>query len=131
MPTAGTLQPPMVVMIQYGNPARAPAGSPQVVPHPATTAVLVQGAAFNQRPEVLLELATRRMRIKRAKEWQEALNQKGKGSTFVRARIIAKEIYDKAAPVPDLTPSPDRNKFLHEVLARVEATCKEQNIGLE
>lgn len=55
----------------------------------------------------------------------------GKGSTFVRAEIIAKEIYDKAAPVPDLTPSPDRNKFLREVLALVEASCEEQNIGLE
>ena len=79
----------------------------------------------------LLELATRRVRIERADEWQKALNQSGKGSTFVRARIIAKGIYDKAAPVPDLTPSPDRNKFLREVLALVEATCKEQNIGLE
>ena len=48
-----------------------------------------------------------------------------------RARIIAKEIYDKAAPVPDLTPSPDQNKFLREVLALVEATCKKQHIRLE
>ena len=79
----------------------------------------------------LLELATRRVRIERADEWQEALNQSGRGSTFVRAEIIAKEIYDKAAPVPDLTPSPDQNKFLHEVLALVEATCEEQHIRLE
>ena len=86
---------------------------------------------FSTLTERLLELATRRVRIERADEWQEALDQSGKGSTFVRAEIIAKEIYDKAAPVPDLTPSPDQNKFLHEVLALVEATCKEQNIGLE
>lgn len=33
----------------------APAGSPQVVPDPATTAVLVQGAAFNQCAEMLLQ----------------------------------------------------------------------------
>lgn len=79
----------------------------------------------------LLELATQRVRIKHADEWQEALNQSGKGSPSVRAEIIAKEIYDKVAPVPDLTPSPDQNKFLHEVLALVEASCKEQNIGLE
>jgi len=32
-----------------------PAGSPQVVPDPTTTAVLIQGAAFNQCPEVLLQ----------------------------------------------------------------------------
>ena len=79
----------------------------------------------------LLELATRMVRIERADEWQKALNQSGTGSTFVRAKIIAEEIYDKAAPVPDQTPSPDRNKFLHEVMALVEATCKEQKIGLE
>ena len=79
----------------------------------------------------MLELATRRVRIERADEWQEALNQSGKGSTFVRAKIIAKEIYDKAAPVPGLTPSPDQNKFLHEVLALFEATCEEQNIRLK
>ncbi len=79
----------------------------------------------------LLELATRRVWIERSDEWQEAFNQSGKGSTFVRAEIIAEGIYDKAAPVPDLTPSPDRNKFLHEVLALVEATCNEQNIKLE
>ena len=71
------------------------------------------------------------MRIERADEWQEALNQSGTDSTFKRAEIIAEGIYDKAAPVPDLTPSPDRNKFLHEVLALVEATCEEQQIGLE
>ena len=79
----------------------------------------------------LLKLATRRVQIERADEWQKALNQSGQGSTSKRAKIIAKEIYDKAAPVPDLTPSPDQNKFLHEVLALVKATCKEQNIGLE
>ena len=32
-----------------------PAGSPQVVPDPTTTAVLIQNAALNQRPEVLLQ----------------------------------------------------------------------------
>ena len=78
----------------------------------------------------LLELASRRIWTEKSEEWQEAYNQSGKGSTFVRAAIIAKEIYDKAAPVPDLTPSPDRNKFLHEVLALVETTCQELNIEL-
>ena len=79
----------------------------------------------------LLELAIRRVRVERADEWQEALNQSGTGSTFIRAKIIAEGIYGKAAPVPDLTPSPDQNKFLHEVLALVETTCKEQNIRLK
>lgn len=79
----------------------------------------------------LLELASRRVWTERSDEWQEAFNQSGKGSTFVRAEIIAEEIYDKAAPVPDLTPSPDRNRFLHEVLALIEETCRELNITLE
>ena len=79
----------------------------------------------------LLELATRRVWIERADEWQAALKQSGKGSTRFRAEIIARGIYDKAAPVPDRTPSSDQNKFLHEVLALVEATCKKQDIRLE
>ena len=79
----------------------------------------------------LLELASRRVWTERSEEWQEAFNQSGKGSTFVRAEIIAEGIYDKAAPVPALIPSPDRNKFLHEVLELVGATCKELNIKLE
>ena len=78
----------------------------------------------------LLELASRRVWIERSDKWQEAFNQSGKGSTFIRAKIIAEGIYDKAAPVPDLTPSPDRNKFLHEVLAVVETTCQELNTTL-
>ena len=78
----------------------------------------------------LLELASRRVWTERSEEWQEAFNQSGIGSTYDRAKIIAENIYDKAAPVPDLTPSPDRNKFLHEVLALVEATCQELNIAL-
>ena len=39
------------------------------------------------------------------------------GSTFARTEIIAEEICDKAAPIPDQTPSSDRNKLLNEVLA--------------
>lgn len=79
----------------------------------------------------LLELSSRRVCVERVKEWQEADNQSGSGSTFLRAKIIAEYIYQKAAPVPDLTPSPDRNNFLHEVLGLFELTCKELKIGLE
>lgn len=58
-------------------------------------------------------------------EWQKAFNQSGRESSFARASIIGKEIYDRAAPVPDVTPSPDRNLFLHEVEGLVEAACVE------
>jgi hypothetical protein len=73
----------------------------------------------------LLELCTRRMWHEHATHWQEAYDKHGTGSTFVRARIIGDEIYDPAAPVPDVTPSPDRNQFLREVIAEVEAAAVE------
>lgn len=78
-----------------------------------------------------LELASQRVWTDRSEEWQNAYNQTGKGSTFVRSEIIAGRIYEKAAPIPDLTPSPDRNKFLHEVLAIIGKTCDELDILLE
>lgn len=78
----------------------------------------------------LLDLASRRVWTERSQEWQDAYNQSGAGSTYVRAKIIEENIYDKAAPIPDLTPSPDRNKFLHEVLKVVETTCQELDIKL-
>lgn len=79
----------------------------------------------------LLELAKRRVWTERSHEWQEAFSLSGQGSTFVRAKIIAGDIYEKAAPVPDLTPSPDQNEFLHEVLKLVEDVCRELEIELK
>jgi hypothetical protein len=49
----------------------------------------------------------------------------------VRARIIGDEIYEPAAPVPDVTPSPDRNSFLREVIAEVEGAAQETGAVLE
>lgn len=42
-----------------------------------------------------------------------------------RATIIGEQIYERAAPIPDVTPSPDRNSFLHEVAALVDRVCAE------
>lgn len=72
-----------------------------------------------------LDLATRRVRAERMPEWQSAFNQSGRGSSYARAAIIGEQIYERAAPVPDVTPSPDRNSFLHEVAAEVDAVCRE------
>jgi hypothetical protein len=72
-----------------------------------------------------LDLATRRVRADRMTEWQTAFNQAGRGSSFVRATIIGEQIYDRAAPIPDVTPSPDRNTFLHEVADLVVSVCNE------
>jgi len=74
-----------------------------------------------------LDLATRRVRAERMPEWQSAFNQSGRGSSYLRASIIGESIYERAAPIPDVTPSPDRNLFLHEVAAVVEGVC--QDIG--
>lgn len=72
-----------------------------------------------------LDLATRRVRAERMPEWQSAFNQSGRGSSYARASIIGERIYERAAPIPNVTPSPDRNSFLHEVAAVVEIVCKE------
>lgn len=71
------------------------------------------------------ELATRRVRVERMTDWQEAFNQSGRGSSYARASIIGERIYERAAPIPDVTPSPDRNSLLHEVAAVVESVCEE------
>lgn len=73
----------------------------------------------------MLDLATRRVRAERMTDWQSAFNQSGRGSSYARASIIGERIYERAAPIPDVTPSPDRNSFLHEVAAVVETVCEE------
>ena len=55
----------------------------------------------------------------------------GRGSTFVRAEIISDEIYEPAAPVPGVTPSPDRNRFLREVASEFEAAAEEVGARLQ
>ncbi len=79
----------------------------------------------------LLEVCTRRVWRERAAQWQDAYDKHGTGSTFVRARIIGDEIYEAAAPVPDVTPSPDRNEFLREVITEVEKAADETGSVLE
>jgi hypothetical protein len=48
-------------------------------------------------------------------EWNRAFALHGRGSTRHRARVIAYEIYDKAAPVPGEVPSLERTEFLQAV----------------
>jgi energy-coupling factor transporter ATP-binding protein EcfA2 len=78
-----------------------------------------------------LDLATCRIRAERMPEWQLAFNQSGPGSSYTRASIIGERIYERAAPIPDVTPSPDRNSFLHEVAAVVKSVCEEIGAKLE
>lgn len=79
----------------------------------------------------MLDLASRRLRTERHQEWQNAYYQSGRGSTFTRATIIADQVYNRAAPVPDITPSPDRNQFLREVRLEVEAASNEEGAVLK
>lgn len=77
-----------------------------------------------------IDLASRRVWQQRVPQWQEAYRLRGSGSTFVRASMIARDVYEKAAPVPDVTPSPDRNEFLREVVEAVEKGAAQLGIGL-
>lgn len=73
----------------------------------------------------MLALATLRVWRTKTSEWQEAYVKSGRGSTFDRADIIGKRIFDPAAPIPDLTPSMDRNQFLRAVASEVEEAAKD------
>jgi hypothetical protein len=73
----------------------------------------------------LLDLAARRVKSERLAEWRNAYGESGPRSTFRRAKLIAERVYDLAAPVPDVTPSPDRNVFLQDV-----ATVTKESVEL-
>lgn len=76
------------------------------------------------------DLSDRRLWQERMSNWERAYSKSGRGSTFVRAEIIDREIYEVAAPVPDITPSPQRNQFLREVVAAVDEAAKEVGVKL-
>lgn len=68
----------------------------------------------------MLKLATKRVWMERGREWQSAYDKRGTGSSYVRADIIGTQILDPAAPIPDLTPSIDRNQFLRDVADEIK-----------
>jgi energy-coupling factor transporter ATP-binding protein EcfA2 len=84
----------------------------------------------NRLSERMLDLAHERLFSQRSNEWVDAYLRRGKESTFERARIIAESIYDSAAPVPQATPAPHQNEFLHEVIEIVRRTAAEMEIDL-
>lgn len=73
----------------------------------------------------LRDLSTRRIWQDRISEWERAYYKSGTGSTFVRADIIENKIHEIAAPIPGVTPSPDRNQFLREVIRAFEDAARE------
>lgn len=113
------LQDRLYVLLQ--NPLRWDPSEPSDDAHKQQ----VFDALANVLSAKILDLATRRVRAERMTDWQSAFNQSGLGSSYARASIIGERIYERAAPIPDMTPSPDRNSFLHEVAALVESGCEE------
>jgi hypothetical protein len=73
----------------------------------------------------MLELANRRVWKQKGHEWQSAYDKQGRGSTYERAEIIGNQIFVPAAPVPDVTPSIDRNQFLRDVAKEVKEAADE------
>lgn len=78
----------------------------------------------------LLDLCKRRLADERIREWQLAFSLSGRGSTFVRARMIANDIYGQAAPVPRATPTANALGFLRDVIDVVATAAAELNIQL-
>jgi hypothetical protein len=91
-------------------------------------------AIFDRFAQVIskkaLDLASRRLREDHVSQWQDAYTRRGAGSTYQRAAIIKDDIYERAAPIPDVAPSLDRNQFLHDVIALVEEAAKEASVVL-
>lgn len=75
-------------------------------------------------------LCSQRISANRRQAWQEAYAEFGQGSTFRRAAIISSDVYDRAAPIPAVTPSPDQNSFLHEVTALVDTVAANNGVKL-
>jgi hypothetical protein len=83
--------------------------------HDDETQQLVISAISQAVTRKLIQLTRKRLIEDRLPAWQEAYIQRGTGSTFDRARIIADEVYDRGAPVPGVAASPDQNDFLKAV----------------
>lgn len=79
---------------------------------------------------LILNISKRRLGQDRVQTWQKAFNESGRGSTFVRATIIADGVYGQAAPVPTVAPTPDRNRFLHEIIEAVDTAAKTCDVTL-
>ena len=79
----------------------------------------------------LMELTRRRIVDDARLGWQDAYAQSGSGSTFIRARIIASDVYDRGAPIPTVSASPDQNRFLKDVAALVTEVAQDVGVVLE
>ncbi len=78
----------------------------------------------------LLMLSHQRLAEDRRLDWEKAYEQRGVGSTFVRARIIAEDVYVRGAPVPGVVASPDQNEFLKAVAELLGEVADELHMDL-
>lgn len=85
----------------------------------------------NSATNKLMDLTRRRLRDDVRTGWQEAYLQAGRGSTYVRARIIANDVYDRGAPIPTVNASPDQNRFLRDVASAIDEVVHEFGGDLE
>jgi hypothetical protein len=88
-------------------------------------------AMSNAITKKLMELTRRRLAEDVRLGWQEAYAQRGQGSSFTRARIIAADVYDRGAPIPTVSASPDQNRFLKDVASLVAEVAKQLDVILE
>jgi len=79
----------------------------------------------------LFALTEARIKDDVRRAWQDAYRQRGPGSTYERARLIAAEVYDRGAPVPGVVASPDQNRFLRAVADLVAQVADELELELE
>ena len=79
----------------------------------------------------LIELTRRRLAEDVRLGWQDAYAQHGRGSSFTRARIIAADVYDRGAPIPTVSASPDQNRFLKDVASLVAEVAEQLDVILE
>ena len=63
--------------------------------------------------------------------WQGAYAQQGRGSSFIRVRIIAADVYDRGTPIPTVSASPDQNRFLKDVASLVAEVAEQLDVILE
>lgn len=118
----GTLQPvadlrfqlQMQVYLMLQRPVRWEGGEPDDDERQA-----VIDSMSNAVTKKLIDLTRRRIVEDVRLGWQEAYAQAGRGSTFERARIIANDVYDRGAPIPTVSASPDQNRFLKDVAALI------------
>jgi len=89
-------------------------------------------AAFAKRMSLqLLAVVAVRLGNEVIQKWRAASHLAGKGSSFERAKMIAKDIYDSAAPALDAAPNPDSDKFLQDVLTAVRKAAEAHDIKLQ